>query len=345
MQYKQFELVKQGLPGQFQFSQKALTDPGPGEVSIKVAFCGLNHLDLWLEKGMLPIQVPLPRVPGGEISGTIHAVGSGVNSLVHGQKVVVQSNLFCGHCEYCQEGNVSQCLESQLMGVQVDGGLAEYVTVPARAVLPVPKNLDLDAAASIVLAGSTAMHMVTNRTKISPGDWVLAMGGNSGVGSYAIQIAQELGARVIASASTEEKAEFAKKLGAEYVVNHRIPGWSKDVRKHTNKKGVDLIVEHIGGKILEESFRCLARGGTIVTCGATAGKDIQIDLWPFFVKEQKLVGSYGRTTQDLITTLDWVAQKKIKPAIHQVFPLSQAHEAFDCLRSGRALGKILVSPE
>jgi NADPH:quinone reductase-like Zn-dependent oxidoreductase len=188
------------------------------------------------------------------------------------------------------------------------------------------------------------MHMLTQRTSVRPGDWVLVIGGASGVGSAAIQIAKQLGAQVVTTGSTEAKRQFALGLGAGHALDSSKPDWPADVREITQKRGVDLVVEHVGGDVLLQCFTCLARGGTIVTCGATAGREVQLKLWSFFVKEQKLVGSYGRSRKDMQAILDWAAQGKIKPAIAQVFPLEQTASAFAALRQRQVMGKAVVGP-
>ncbi|HKI69735.1 MAG TPA: zinc-binding dehydrogenase, partial [Verrucomicrobiae bacterium] len=175
------------------------------------------------------------------------------------------------------------------------------------------------------------------------GDWVLAIGGASGVGSAAIQIARQLGARVLSTGSTEAKRALAQKLGAEFVVDSNNAAWPAEVRKFTNKHGVDLVVEHVGGEVVQKCFECLARGGTIVTCGATAGREVSLNLWPLLVKQQRLIGSYGRNRADIQATLDWAAAGKLKPVIDSVFTLAQTGAAFTKLRSRNVLGKVVVS--
>jgi NADPH:quinone reductase-like Zn-dependent oxidoreductase len=172
---------------------------------------------------------------------------------------------------------------------------------------------------------------------------VLVMGGASGVGSAAIQIARQLGARVISTGSSEAKRQFASSLGAGHVVDNSKPEWTSRVREITGKRGVDLVVEHVGGEVLQQCFTCLARGGTIVTCGATAGRELRLNLWAFFVKEQKLVGSYGRSRKDIQAVLEWAAQGRIKQAIAHIFPLEQTPAAFAALRARQVMGKVVVS--
>jgi 2-desacetyl-2-hydroxyethyl bacteriochlorophyllide A dehydrogenase len=338
------QLIAHGAPGQFKYLE--LPDPVPGadEVVVRVRACGLNRLDLWLEEGSLPIPVQLPRIPGSEVSGEVLAAGRAVSDWRPGDRVAVQSNLFCGHCEYCLRGEESVCLNGQLLGVQRDGGFAERVAVPALALVRLPANVDFAASAALTLAGSTAMHMLTQRATVRPGDWVLVMGGASGVGSAAIQIARQLGAQVISTGSTEAKRQFALGLGANHVIDSSASDWPARVREITRKRGVDLVVEHIGGDVLLQCFTCLARGGTIVTCGATAGREVRLKLWSFFVKEQRLVGSYGRSRKDIQAVLEWAAQGKIKPAIGHIFPLEQTADAFAALRQRQVKGKLLVEP-
>lgn len=341
---KALQLVAHGKPGVFEL--RDLPDPAPGadEVVVKVRACGLNHLDLWAEEAGLPVPVELPRTQGCEIAGVISALGADVDQWQVGERVAVQSNLFCGACEYCRGGEEALCLNAVMLGVQRDGGFAEKVVVPARALVRLPEAVSFQMSAALTLAGSTAMHMLVDRGELREGQWVLVMGASSGVGSAAIQIARRLGARVISTASTERKRTLAARLGAEHVVDLAEADWPAQVRKITGKRGVDLVIEHIGGRVLEQSFQCLARGGTVVTCGATAGRDVTLNIWPLFVKQQRLVGSYGRNRADLTATLDWAARGKLKPVIDKVYPLAQAPEAFARLRARNVLGKVVIEP-
>ncbi|MDB6016749.1 MAG: Alcohol dehydrogenase zinc-binding domain protein [Pedosphaera sp.] len=338
------QLIAHGAPGKFELRDLPAPKPAPDEVIVQVQSCGLNHLDLWLESGSLPIHVQLPRTPGGEIAGRIVELGAAVTNWHTGDEVAIQSNIFCGECEFCRRGEESLCLRGQLLGIQRDGGFAELVGVPARTLVRLPEGVDFDTAAALTLAGSTAMHMLTNRTQVSAGEWVLAIAGASGVGSAAIQIAKQLGARVISTGSTDAKRQLAGSLGAEFVIDSNDPAWPAEVRRLTGKRGVDLVVEHVGGDVLLKAFECLARGGAIVTCGATAGREVSLNLWPFFVKQQRLIGSYGRNRADIQATLEWAAAGKLKPVIDSIYPLAETAQAFAHLRSRTALGKVLIEP-
>lgn len=341
---KALQLLEHGRPGRFALREVADPVPGPGEVVVRVRACGLNRLDLWLEEGALPIPLKLPRTPGCEIAGEIQAPGEGVEGWGRGERVAVQSNLFCGECEFCRRGDESLCLKATLLGVERDGGFAEQVSVPARALVRLPEEVDFRTAAALTLAGSTAMHMLTDRVRVRSGDLVLVVGGASGVGSAAIQIARGLGARVVSTGSTPAKRALAERLGAEAVFDPADPDWPAQVRQWSGRRGVDLVIEHVGGPVLEQVFHCLARGGTVVTCGATAGREVTLRLWPFFVKQHRLVGSYGRTRADLEATLAWAAVGGLRAVIDQVLPLAEAVKGFTLLRQRMVLGKVVVEP-
>lgn len=341
---KALRLTAHGAPGVFDYGEIPTPAPGPGEALVRVRACGLNHLDLWLEEKGLPIPVELPRVTGCEAAGEVATVGAGVGSCRPGDRVCIASNLACGKCDACARGEESMCVANRIFGIECDGGFAEYARLEARHLVPLPAEVGFDAAAAVTLAASTAMHMLTDRASVRPGDWVLVIGGASGVGSAAIQIARQLGARVLSTGSTEAKRELARQLGAETVFDPADRGWPREVRRLTGKRGVDLVVEHVGGEVLLQAFECLARGGTVVTCGATAGKEIPFNLWPFFVKQQRLVGSYGRNRADLLRTLEWVAAGKLRPVIDRVRPLREGAAAFAALRRREVLGKIVLAP-
>ena len=337
------QLTEHGAPGVFNVADVPMPQPAPDEVLVQVKACGVNRLELWAEEGALPVPVKLPRILGGEIAGIITELGADVDDWRKGERVAIQSNLFCGFCEYCLKAEESICLNGKLLGVDRDGGFAEYVAVPARSLVRIPAEIDFVSSAALTLAGSTAMHMLTNRAEIRSSEWVLVMAGASGVGTYAIQIAKQLGAQVIATGSTEAKRTFAKSMGADLVIDSMDPNWPARVRELTQKRGVDLIVEHVGGDVFEKCFQCLGRGGTIVTCGATAGRRVQMDLWPFFVKQQRIIGSYGRNRSDVEATMEWAAYGKIRPVVHETYPLERLAEAFAALRSRTVMGKVIAT--
>ncbi|MBL9168332.1 MAG: zinc-binding dehydrogenase [Verrucomicrobiales bacterium] len=341
---KALRLTAHGTPGQFEVAELAVPTPGPTEVLVKVEACGLNHLDLWVEEKGLPIPITLPLIQGSEAAGTVAAIGDRVHDRKVGDRVCISSGLSCGECEFCLREQDSMCTDSLLFGVQCNGGFSEFALAPSRHAVPLPDGLSFDTAAAVTLAASTAMHMLTSRTSTRAGDWVLVIGAGSGVGSAAIQIAKQLGARVIATGSSEPKRQLATQLGADFVVDSTSENWSREVRRITAKRGVDTVIEHVGGETLQKAFDCLARGGTIVTCGATAGREIALNLWPLFVKQQRLIGSYSRDRIDLVRTLEWAAEGRIKPVIDRIVPLAQGAAAFGALRRREVLGKVLIHP-
>jgi len=341
---KAVQLLSHGTPGRFVGREIPEPVPLAREVVVRVGACGVNRLDLWAEEGALPVKLELPRILGCEMAGEILALGKDVSTWQVGDRVAVQSNLSCGECEFCARDRESICVKGQILGVNRDGGFAEQVLVPETALVALPDSVSFETSAALTLAGTTAMHMLTSRANVRSGDWVLVIGGASGVGSAAIQIAKSLGAYVIATGSTEAKRVFGKRLGADHAVDSTLDTWPAEVRKITGKRGVDLVVEHVGGNVLLQAMESLARGGTIVTCGATAGREVQIKLWSLFVKEQSIVGSSGRNRADFEATLQWAEQERLKPVIDEIYPLADTAKALGRLRTRTVMGKLVVCP-
>lgn len=341
---KAVQLVAHGAPGRHELRDLPDLQPAAGEVVLQVKACGVNHLDLWCEQGELPIPLHLPRTQGCEVAGSVLRVGEGVSGWQPGDCAAVPSGLYCGQCEYCQRGEEAMCLRGLMLGVQRDGGFADQVAVPAHTLARLPAGVSFETAAALALAGSTAMHILTDRVQVRRGDWVLVIGGASGVGSAAIQIARALGARVLSTGSTAAKRALGCRLGAEAAFDSGTRDWPNEVRKITGKRGVEVVVEHVGGAVLEQVFTCLARGGAVVTCGATAGRQVSLDLWPLFVKQHRLIGSYSRNRADLEATLAWAAAGRLQAVIDATYPLAQVPQALGRLRARAVLGKLLVQP-
>lgn len=315
---------------------------GTNEVLVRVRACALNHLDLWIRKGLPGISVPLPHILGSDISGDVARVGAEVNGLAAGEKVLLLPGISCGNCAQCAAAKESQCRDYTLFGYMVDGGYAEYVKAPAGNVIPMPPNLSYEEAAAIPLVFVTAWHMLITRANLKPAEEVLVLGAGSGVGSAAIQIAKVAGARVIATARTEEKLAKAKELGADDTILHSKQDISAEVKRLTNRRGVDVVFEHVGEATWEKSIRSLAVGGRLVTCGATTGYEGKIDIRYLFTRQISILGSYMGGKAELLSVLELVSRGAVRPVIDRIFPLAEAADAHRHLESREQFGKVVL---
>jgi NADPH:quinone reductase-like Zn-dependent oxidoreductase len=314
----------------------------PSEVLVHVKACALNHLDLWVRRGIPGVAFPLPHIPGSDISGEIAQVGADVTTVRVGQKVVLAPGVSCGKCPACISGQDNRCRQFTNLGYMIDGGCAEFVRAPEVNCIPYPENLTFEEAASIPLVFQTAWHMLVARAELQPGEDVLILGAGSGVGSAAIQIGKFFGARIIATAGSDEKLQKAKELGADHLINHKTQKIREEVRRITSKRGADVVFEHVGTATWEESIASLAPGGRLVTCGATTGYDAKIDLRFLFSRQLSLLGSYMGTKSELHTVMKLVASGKLKPVIDRVFPLAEAAAAHAYLESSAQFGKVVL---
>jgi len=313
------------------------------EVLVRVRACALNHLDLWVRRGLPGLQVPLPHIPGSDIAGEIATVGPEVTTVHIGQKVVLAPGVTCGKCPACLSGNDNLCRDFTNLGHMIDGGCAEFVRCPEVNCMPYPENLDWAHAAAVPLVFQTAWHMLVNRAQLRPGEEVLILAAGSGVGSAAIQIAKFFGCRVIATAGSDEKIAKAKHLGADEVIHHGIMPISKEVRRLTNNRGVDIAFEHVGQATWAESLKSLATAGRLVTCGATTGPDAKLDIRFLFTRQLSLLGSYMGTKDELRTILKLVAQGRLAPVVDKIWPLHECATAHSYLENSKQFGKVVLS--
>src|ERR1700676_5246716 len=304
--------------------------------------CSLNHLDVWARKGLPGVK--LPHILGSDVAGEVAQVGEYVTGFKAGQRVLLSPMHYCGHCEKCVAGVQNQCRSFTVLGNGVDGGNCELIAVPAANVIPIPDSLDFNQAASVPLVFVTAWHMLVGRAGIRPGQTVLVLGASSGVGIAAIQIAKLFHCLVIATAGDEEKLAKGRELGADYGINHYQQKISEGVRKITNKEGVDMVVENVGAATWDESVKSLKSGGTLVTCGATTGPNVGIDLRHLFARQLTLLGSYMGTMGELHEVLKHVFAGRLKPVVDRVFPLSEIRAAHEYLEKSQMFGKIIVIP-
>ena len=318
-------------------------EPGPGEVRLEVRAAALNRLDIFVRNG-IP-GVPLPMIPGGDGAGVVDRIGTGVSEITPGDRVLIQPGLWCGSCEFCRGGEQSLCVTYRILGEHVPGTLAEKVVVPARNVFPIPRGLSFAQAAAFPLAYQTAWRMVVGRAAVRPGETVLIHGAGGGVAGAALEIVRMAGGRVLATTTGQEKLGRVREAGAELAIDYRAEDVLAAVRRHTGKRGVDVIVDTVGEATWMTSLKAAARGGRIVTCGATSGPNPKEEIRQIFWKQISILGSTMANDREFRALLAAVAAGKLRPRIDRVFPLSQARAAYTHMEEGRAHGKIVLVPD
>jgi len=314
------------------------------EVLVKVKACALNHLDIWLRVGVRRWQLSMPHIVGADIAGEVAEVGSLVTRVKPGDRVLLCPGISCGQCEACFKGLDSACRSYTLFGVMVDGGYAEYVKAPEMNVFPIPGDLSFDEAAAVPLVFITAWHMLFTRAGLKPGEEVLVIGAGSGVGMAAIQICKLVGARVIATAGADWKLEKARELGADEVINHSRQSIAEEVKRLTNKRGVDVVFEHVGAAVWEDCFESLATYGRLVTCGTTSGPEVKLNLQLLYGRQRSILGSFMGGKSELTEALKFIGQRRLKAVIDSAFPLKDARAAQEKMESRNFFGKILLHP-
>ncbi|WP_298631275.1 zinc-binding dehydrogenase [uncultured Thermus sp.] len=331
-----------GGPEVLKVAEMPTPEPGPKEVRIRVKAAALNHLDIWVRKGVASPKLPLPHILGADASGVVDAVGPGVTGFAPGDEVVVNPGLSCGHCERCLAGEDNLCAKYEILGEHRFGAYAEYLVVPEVNLLKKPQNLSFEKAAAIPLTFLTAWQMVVDKLQVRPGEDVLVMAAGSGVSVAAIQIAKLFGARVIATAGSEEKLRKAKELGADETVNYTHPDWPKEVRRLTGGKGADKVVDHTGALYFEGVIRATANGGRIAIAGASSGYEGTLPFAHVFFRQLSILGSTMGSKSRLFPILRFVEQGKLRPVLGQVLPLEEAAEGHRLLEERRIFGKVVL---
>ncbi len=331
-----------GGPEKLTYTDVPPPQAGPDEVLIRVKACALNHLDIWIRQGIPAYQIPLPHISGSDVAGIVEAVGERVDGIAVGTRVFVSPGLSCWRCEQCLAGRDNLCPAYSILGAKVDGGYAEFVAVPARNVLPIPGGLTFEQAAAFPLVSVTAWHMLFTLADVKPGETILVMGAGSGVGSMAIQMAKLVGATVITTVGSESKIVKAKELGADEVIQHSKEQVAARVKALTGGRGVDVVFEHIGPEVWEACLHAMAKGGRLVTCGATTGGEVKLDLRYLFSRQLTLKGSYMGTRAELLAAAALIGQGKLRPVIDRVYPLRDARAAQEQLLSRQVFGKIVL---
>jgi NADPH:quinone reductase-like Zn-dependent oxidoreductase len=317
---------------------------GAGQVRVRVAAVAVNHLDIWVRSGLPHLKLEYPFRLGADVAGTVDEVGPGVSGVAVGDEVVVNPGHSCGRCRECLSGRDNLCRWFRLMGEDISGGYCEQIVVPAQNIVAKPKSLAFTDAAALPTTFLTAWQMLTRKAPVRPGDDVLVMAAGSGVGVAAVQIAKLHGARVIATASTDEKLARARALGADETINHASQDLVAEVKRLTGKRGVDIIFEHVGAEVWPKLILSLTRGGRIVTCGATSGWDARTDLRHVFFRQLEILGSTMGPKGDLFPILDLVGAGRLKPVVDQIMPLAAAQEAHRMLQGRAIFGKIVLTP-
>ncbi len=340
---KAFVIREHGGPEALKLEEVATPQPGPGEVRVRILAAALNHLDLWVRRGVPGHAFPLPLIPGSDGVGEVAAVGRDVSRVAAGDRVIVSPGFGCGGCEACLRGEESLCPHHRILGETRDGTCAEAIVVPATCLHIIPSGLEPLEAAALPLVLMTTWRMLIQRARMRPGETVLVQAGGSGIGSTAIQIARALGCRVLTTVGSPEKADLARQLGADEVILYRQADVAREVRRLTDKQGVDIVVEHTGEATWEGSVRALRRGGRLVTCGATTGAAAGIDLRVLFFKQISLLGSTMGSRADLEEALRLVRRGALRPVIDRSFPLAHLPEAHRYLEERRAFGKVTLA--
>jgi NADPH:quinone reductase-like Zn-dependent oxidoreductase len=313
-------------------------EPGPGEVLIRVRACALNHLDLWQRRGIPGVR--LPHCVGSDIAGeVVRASGGGVGE---GQRVLVQPGISCGRCAACLGGEDNLCRSYGLVGYQSEGGYAEFVTVPVQNIVPIPDHIGFREAAAFPMTFLSAWHMLVTKAALRPGETVLILAAGSGLGQAAVQVALAQGARVIVTAGSAEKLARARELGAHEGIDHYKQDIAKEVRRFTDRRGVDVVFEHVGQATWEPSMKSLKRGGRLVTCGATTGPSVSMDIRHLFSRQIALVGSYMGSKGELLRAAELFFDGRFTPVIDGTFPLEAAADAQRRLEDKSQFGKVVL---
>lgn len=325
-----------------QLDQRPIPQPAGDEARIRVSACALNWLDVGIRRGPQFGAVPLPLITGVDVSGVIDAVGAEVKGWQAGDAVTFYSLVTCGECEFCRAGAVTVCPQHQIIGEHMNGGLAEYTIVPARNLIPKPKNLSHVETAALPVVSMTAWHMLITVARLQAGESVFIPGAGGGVASMGIQIAKLAGANVITSTSTQEKMKRARELGADHVVNYRDADWVEQVIGFTGGRGVDVAQDLVGAATWANSLRTLARNGRLVVCGSHSGKSIDLHIPQIYHRQLSILGANGGSYNELRHCLELADQGLLRPVIDRVLPLSEIQEGHRILEEHDHFGKVVI---
>jgi NADPH:quinone reductase-like Zn-dependent oxidoreductase len=320
-------------------------DPADDEVLVDVKAGALNHLDVWTRRGLPHIDLEMPHVPGSDGAGVVEAVGADVSRFEVGDRVTLLSGTWCGECEYCRTGDVAMCVNFGVMGEHERGVHSEYAAVPARNLTPVPEGVDWETAAAAPLVFQTAWRMLVVRGELQQGEDVLVLGASGGVGHAAVQIADNAGATVYATGSSDEKLDAARELGADHVIDYEAENFADRIRELTGKRGVDMVVDHVGAETWEDSIESLAKGGRLVTCGATTGPIGETNINRVFWNHLDIRGSTMATPGQAEDVLELVWDGTFEVRVRETLPMSETERAHELLENREGFGKVVVIPD
>ena len=337
-------LYKHGGPEVLEYKDITAPEPGPGEVLVRVKAVALNHLDLWVRGGLPHLKISYPHLLGSDIAGLVEDLGPGVRDLEKGQKVLLQPARSCGHCHACLAGRDNFCRHYAILGENTGGGYGELISVPRSSILPYPEPLGFEDAACIPLTFQTAWQMVVKRAAVRPGETVLLNGAGSGVTIAAVQIVKLFGGTAVVTSRSDEKLEKIRAFGADHCINSSRDSISKEVKRITSGRGVEVVVDHVGQALWKENVKALAWGGRFVTCGATAGPEIKVDMRQVFFKQLGILGSTMGSRADLWDVMSHFGGGALRPARDMTFALKDAAEAHRRLEKGLQFGKIVLVP-
>ncbi len=333
---------KHGGPEVLLYEDVPDPEPNADEALVRVKACALNHLDLWARKGLHRVEIPMPHISGSDISGVVEWVPKEETQFSEGDEVIVNPGVGCGRCDRCLSGRDDQCKEYTIIGYGTDGGYAELARVRRTHLIRKPKRMSFVQAASFPLVFETAFHMLATKARVEPGETVLVLAANSGVGMAAVQVAKMLGAEVIATAGNAEKTRRARSLGADHTIDHYRQDVLAEVKRLTAKRGVDVVVEHVGKATWEGSVKALAKGGRLVTCGATTGAEVATDLRYIYSRELTVYGSYMAGMGELLKVVRLFEEGRLKPVVDSVFSLRDAARAQVRMERSEHFGKIVL---
>ncbi len=322
-------------------------DPTPdrGEVLVDIKAGALNHLDIHTRRGLPGVELEMPHIPGSDGAGVVRETGPGVNRFEPGDRVALSAGVSCGRCEFCRHGEESMCIRFRVIGEHLPGVHAERAAIPAENLVSVPEGVDWETAAAAPLVFQTAWRMLITRGDVSPGESVLVLGASGGVGHAAVQIAAHAGAEVYATASSPEKLRYAEECGADHAIDYTQSDFATEIRERTDRRGVDVVVDHVGATTWRDSLKALAKGGRLLTCGATSGGTPETNVNRIFWNQLSVIGSTMATPGEVDDVLELVWDGTFDPRIREVLPMSETARAHELLEERSGFGKVVVKPD